>query len=113
MRKLPQAEASYFKLEEPMKLGSNLQSLCKQRGWSLTRLAKESGVPIQTLHGWSTGRRSVDLKQVKKVAEAFKISIHHLVFGEPDPYEAPGEEILREIFSGDVRVTLHRIERKK
>ena len=96
-----------------MKLAETLQSLLKQRRWTLAQLSRLSGVPTQTLHGWTTGRRSVDLNQVQKVARAFEVSIHHLTFGEPDPYDSPTEEILKEIFSGDVRVTLHRIEKVK
>jgi hypothetical protein len=55
----------------------------------------------------------VDPDQIRSVAHALGVSVHYLLFGERDPLETPGEEILREIFSGDVRVTLHRIERKK
>ncbi len=96
-----------------MKLGLTLTQICKKKGWSLARLSRASGVPIQTLHGWTTGRKAVQLDQLKKVAAALTISMHQLAFGEPDPHEAIGEEILREIFTGDVRVTLHRIERRK
>lgn len=96
-----------------MKLGPTLTNLCKKKSWSLARLARASGVPIQTLHGWTTGRKGVQLQQLKQVAEVLEVSIHQLAFGEPDPHEVIGEEILREIFTGDVRVTLHRIERRK
>ena len=96
-----------------MKLGSTLTQICKKKGWSLARLSRSSGVPTQTLHGWTTGRKAVQLDQLKKVAAALEISVHQLAFGEPDPHEFIGEEILREIFTGDVRVTLHRIERRK
>lgn len=96
-----------------MKLGQNIKNLCKQRSWSFARLARESNVPPQTIHNWIAGRKGVNATQLKKVATALKVSIHQLMFGEPDPFETHGEEILREIFSGDVRVTLHRIERKR
>ena len=96
-----------------MKLGPILLTLCKRRGWTLARLSRESGVATQTLHGWSVGRKGVQLNQLQKVAAALEVSIHQLAFGAPDPFEAPSEEILKEIFSGDVRVTLQRIERRK
>lgn len=95
-----------------MKLAENIKRICKDRGLTLSRLAKSAGVPPQTLHNWTTGRRSIDPEQVRRVAKALRVSIHELMFGSPDPFEAQSSEILREIFSGDVRVTLHRIERK-
>lgn len=95
-----------------MKLKSNLLQLSKKKGWSLARLARETGVPVQTLHGWTAGRKAVQLDQLKQVSIALEVSIHQLIFGEPDPFEQRGEEILKELFTGDVRVTLHRIERK-
>ena len=96
-----------------MKLAVNLPKLCKARGLSLAKVARAAGVPVQTLHGWQTAKGGVNLDQLKRVAAVLEVSLHHLAFGEPDPFEAPGEEILREIFSGDVRVTLHRIERRR
>lgn len=96
-----------------MKLGKMIETLCLNRGWTIARLARESGVPVQTIHNWSTARASVNPDQVKRVSQALAVSIHYLLYGESDPYEPPAEEILREIFSGDVRVTLHRIERRK
>lgn len=96
-----------------MKLGSKLNKLCKERGMSLSKLAREAGVPIQTLHAWTTGRTSVNPVQLKKVAAALEISLYQLIFDEPDPFEQNSEEILKEIFSGDIRVTLHKIEKKK
>lgn len=94
-----------------MKLGTSILARCEKRGISLAQLARTCGVPTQTLHGWTTGKSVANLDQLKKVASALQVSFHELIFGEPDPFETPGEEILKEIFSGDVRVTLHRIER--
>lgn len=96
-----------------MKLGTSIISLCKRRNLSLAQLSRMCGVPTQTIHGWTTGKAVANLSQLKKVATALKISLHELAFGEPDPFESPSEEILKEIFSGDVRVTLHRIERRR
>ena len=85
----------------------------KGRDWSLSKLARESGVPVATIHGWVAGRTRPDLGQLKKVATTLEVSIHELAFGESDPFETPGDEVLKEIFSGDVRISLHRIERRK
>jgi transcriptional regulator with XRE-family HTH domain len=96
-----------------MKLGSQLKNYCKDRGWTLTKLSKQSGVPIATLHGWANGRSRPDLQQLKKVAQALEVSLHTLAFGTPDPYEMGGEEVLRELFTGDLRVSIQKIERIK
>lgn len=96
-----------------MKLGQTIQELCRQRDWTLARLAREADVPPQTVHNWSLGRKAVNPDQLKKIANALEVSLHYLMFGEADPFEAPAEEVLKELFSGDVRITLHRIERAK
>lgn len=96
-----------------MKLATNLSKLCRSKGLSLAKVARLAGVPVQTVHGWGTGKGGVNLDQLKKVATVLQVSVHELAFGTPDPFESSGDEILREIFTGDVRVTLHRIERRR
>lgn len=99
--------------QEVMKLGMKLSKICKERNLSLSRLAKDAGVPLATMHAWTTGRKSVNPDQLRKVASVLKISMHELIFDEPDPYESLSGEMLKEIFSGDVRVTIHKIERRR
>lgn len=95
-----------------MLLGKTLTIHCKNRNWSLARLAREAGVPKATLHGWTVGRRVLDITQLKKVAATLEISLHELVFGVPDPHQ-PALRIsdLEELFSGDIRVSIQRIVR--
>lgn len=95
-----------------LKLAENITRLCEDRGWSLARLSKESSVPKTTLHAWTTGRDTINLKQLKKVAHSLKVAVHELLYGELDPFEPKSETILKELFSGDIRVTLHKIEKK-
>lgn len=89
---------------------SSLEALMKKRGFSLSRLAKEAGVPKATLHSWTTGV-TPNLEQLRRTAQILKVSFHQLAFGEADPYMAD-EELLQELFSGDIRVTLHKIIRR-
>lgn len=96
-----------------MRLSENITTLCKKKGWKLAELSRKAGIPNQTLHNWLTGRTSVNPVQLKKVAAVLEVSLFYLIFGEADPYEQPSVEVLKEIFSGDVRVTLHRIEQKR
>ena len=96
-----------------MQLAKMLVYYCKKRGLTMNALAQKTGIPPATLHGWKTGRSGANFSDLKKVSSALQVGLHELVFGGPDPFEQPGEEILKEIFSGDVRVTLHRIEKLK
>lgn len=80
---------------------------------SLSYLSKTTGVPKPTIHGWLTGRRVMELSHLKKIATVLKISIHELVYGGPDPFEPLSQEVLQEIFSGDVRVTIHKIQKNR
>ena len=74
---------STIKCEDPkMNLGNVIILECEKRGWSLSYLARVSGVPKATLNGWTTGRKALDLDQVRRVSEALKIAFYELVFGE-------------------------------
>ncbi len=94
------------------RLAGVLTQTMQSRGLTLTKLAQKSGVPKPTLHGWMTGRRAMDPDQLRKVASVLRISIYELMFGGPDPYHSRAGESLKEIFAGDVRVTIHQINRR-
>jgi len=96
-----------------MELKTILPALLKKRKLSLTQLAREAKVPVSTLHGWTTGKTTLNLEQLKKVALVLETPIHDLVWACPDPFDPTPEEGLKEIFSGDVRVTVHKIIRKQ
>ncbi len=94
-----------------MTLKQTLPLLLKQKKWSYQKLSEESGVPKSTLHSWvSTGQSAISLEQLKAVADSLQVGIHTLVWGLPDPHEN-STEVLEQIFSGDIRVTLHRIKK--
>ena len=95
-----------------MRLQKVLPRLCKEQNITLSQLSKTSGAPLQTIHGWTVGRNSVNPSQVKKEAKALQVSLHYLLFEESDAHETPSNEILKELFSGDVRISVQRIERK-
>lgn len=98
-----------------VKLKENLERLMQEKKLTLTQLSKLAGVPKSSLHGYITTRSSVtklNIIQVKKIADALQVDLHELLFSLPDPHASIHGEILKELFSGDIRVTLHRIERK-
>jgi len=93
-------------------VGENIKTECDKRDWTISHLAKESGIPQQTIHGWTTGR-SPSLEQLRQVADVLQVPLYQLAFGSHDPHEIETDVILKELFSGDIRVTLQKIERKK
>ena len=93
-------------------LKENLNHLLKQQNISLTDLSKKAKVPKTNIHSCTTGANP-QLDQLKRVADVLKVSLHELAFGVVDPYESKADEVLKELFTGDVRVTLHRIERRR
>ncbi|MDX9732107.1 MAG: helix-turn-helix transcriptional regulator [Bdellovibrionales bacterium] len=95
-----------------VKLSETLNRRMRLQGLTLTQLARKSGVPKPTLHGWMTGRRAMNADYLRKVASVLQISIHELLFGAPDPFHSPSQEVLKELFRGDVRVTIHRIDKR-
>lgn len=95
-----------------MNLSRKLIEICKNKKISLARLSKMSGVPMQTIHGWTLGKRALNMEQVRKVANVLEIPFYNLIFGEDDPHLSEKNLLLKEIFNGDVRVTIHKILRK-
>ena len=96
-----------------MNLKTNLPALLTSRKMTLSGLAKKAGLSKSTVHGWVTGQIAINIDQLKKVAVVLEVSLHQLCFGEPDPFEKPGDEVLKELFSGDLRVSISKIERKR
>ncbi len=96
-----------------MELKTILPMLLKKKKLSLSQLAKLSSVPVSTLHGWVTGRTTLNMDQLKKVQLVLEVPLHELLWACPDPFDCVADEVLKEIFSGDVRVTVHKILRKR
>lgn len=93
-------------------LAVNLARILRDRRLTLAKLSALSKVPKATIHGWTVGK-SPNIDQLKRVAVALEVSVHRLAWGFSDPHESLGDDVLKELFSGDVRVTVHRIERKR
>lgn len=95
-----------------MSTGKNILRLMKEKKLSLAELSRKTGISKPTIHGWTTGRRIMDPMQLKKISQTLEVSVHELLYGEPDPYAPYSRELLEEIFSGDVRISIHRIGNK-
>lgn len=60
----------------------NITRLCKERGISIARLERESGIGNGTIGRW--GRTSPNLENVLKVAEYFGVTLESLLSAEDD-----------------------------
>lgn len=96
-----------------MGFGERILKICKAKGIPLSCLAKDTGIPKATIHGWTTGRIPTNPEQLKTIANYLRVSFYELLFGESDPYESGEEEVLKELFHGDLRVTIHKVQRMK
>jgi transcriptional regulator with XRE-family HTH domain len=101
-----------------IKLNENLKRLMLERKMNQTQLSKITGIAKSTLNGYLNSNpkstEKIDIGQMKKIADALQTDFHDLLFGTPDPFSKASlpKEVLHELFSGDVRLTVHRIERK-
>ena len=95
-----------------MQLSQMLRKMIRDRNLSLSKLSKASGVSAPTLHGWQNGRGVQDLDALKKVAAVLQISVHELLYGEPDPFESKSDQIIEHLFTGDLRISISKIKNK-
>ena len=92
-----------------MNLSKNIALYCKQKNMRLSVLARKAKVPKATLHGWITGRRALNLDQLRRVADTLEVPLYRLLFDAEDPRTSRIIN-LEKIFAGDVRVTIEKIQ---
>ncbi len=97
---------------EAMKLAPQLKGLLRQRGTTVTHLAKATKIPVQTISNWLSGAKPRDFDQVKKVADYLKITLDELVYGEEPRLTTSFEDFREEINAGVFEVILRKPRRK-
>ncbi len=92
-----------------MKITIILKRLLRENDMTIAQLSRKLSIPRQTLDNWLTGQEPRSLKQVKRVAEYFGVSLDYLCFGEEgkDKIQDYGEEINAGVFE----VVLRRIKK--
>lgn len=65
-----------------MNLKSQIKLYLKENGMTASQLAMKAKVPKQSLSGWLAGSNPRDVRQVKRVADIFEVTVDHLMFGE-------------------------------
>lgn len=77
-----------------MNLGSNLYHARKKSGLSQEEVAEELGVSRQTISKWETGETLPDIRQAKRLAGLYRLTLDDLI-----AFDAEVEEIERTIDS--------------
>jgi transcriptional regulator with XRE-family HTH domain len=65
-----------------MNLKKQIKLYLDEKSITASELARNSGVPKQSISDWLAGSNPRDIRQVKKVADVFNVSVDHLVFGD-------------------------------
>lgn len=96
--------------------GKNLSLLLKRDRISVTALAKKLGLPPTSINEWvdSDNKLPRDSQTIKKLAEFFKVGVHDLLFGEPDPRNLISEILEKtEIHTGLYEISVRKVNEKK
>lgn len=94
-----------------MELKKILKRLIQEEGITVAQLSKKTKVPVQTLHNWLSGMEPRSLKQVRKVAEFFEVSIDYICFGIESNSKKNIEDFGDEINAGVFEVVLRRVKK--
>lgn len=70
-----------------MKLGESLFQARKKRGFSQEDTAEKLGVSRQTISKWETDETLPDIRQAKRLAELYHLSLDELIRFDPDVEE--------------------------
>lgn len=97
-----------------LKLNTVLRRLLKEKGISALELSRTSGVPNSTIATWLAGSAPKRPEQIADVARIFGVSLHTILFDEPEPNASLAFEEEREVvLDGYYRLKLERVTLKK
>ncbi len=95
-----------------MELKTVLRKLIREKGLTITGLARSTKVPVQTLHGWVNGVEPKSIRQLKKVADYLDVDLDYLCFGiKPKSENNKLEKFEDEINTGVFEVILRRVKK--
>lgn len=95
--------------------GKNLEILLKRQNLSVRKFASEIGANNKTVSSWigSGGSFPSDPIILKKIAERFDVSIHELIYGEPDPKSIMADLLQKtEVHTGLYEISIKKVNVK-
>ncbi len=97
----PSTSRSTIPILKGMNLKAQLRFYLDLREMSAAHLAKKSSVPKQSISGWLAGSNPRDIRQVKRVADVFGITVDHLMFGKGQDSDAAKVKGLEALMGDD------------
>ncbi|MEN9487180.1 MAG: hypothetical protein RIR56_868 [Bacteroidota bacterium] len=96
--------------------GENLAILISKKYKSVAAFSKATGINVKTLEGWcgKNSRFPSRAEYIKKMADALDVSVHELMFGEPDNRESIATIFEKsEIHTGMYEITIKKVIKKE
>src|SRR5258708_6680923 len=97
-----------------IKIGQVLKRLLRDQRKTLKEISRETDIPYSTLHTWQENRQPKDILKAQRLAEHLGLTLHELLFDQPDLREEQSKEIpkqiLDELFKGTFEIVVRRIE---
>lgn len=87
-------------------IGKTLTLLLEKRRMTVKELSFKSGVPQKTIYHLLSGRKG-DIQTIEKLAEAFNVSLHYILYGCPDTRET-NVIGLEDLFSGHFEIVVRK-----
>lgn len=63
-------------------LKEQLKKILNERGIKVVTLARDTKVPVATIHGWAQGKPPRNVNQIKAVCDHLDVSLEWLLYGE-------------------------------
>lgn len=95
--------------------GKNLEKLIRQNNMSIRQFSKAIEVSPKTAQEWvgKSGRFPSSPLIIKKIANLFNLSVHEILFGEPDPNQIIRDILEKtEIHTGLYEITIKKVKEK-
>lgn len=97
-----------------MQFATTLKTLIRQKASSVNELAREINVSPKTINDWLTGRTPRDLDAIRRCAQFFDVSVHHLLFGIEDKKNLIEDLLERtEIHTGLYEISIRKVSSKR
>lgn len=102
------ADQSIADSQLSMILDKQLKALLQKNDITVAQLARSTKISAKTLYQWINGQNPRDLKQVRKVADYFNVTIDFLAFGIEVKNKTEFSDFKDEINAGIFEVVLRR-----